>query len=53
MNKTGIGIGIMGGLGLGLLLGNEFSSSYVAILGAIILGIALLSLIILSYKGRK
>ena len=27
MDKSGLGIGVLGGIGLGLLIGSEFSSS--------------------------
>ena len=36
MDKSGLGIGVIGGLGLGILLGSEFSGSYVTIFGAIL-----------------
>ena len=36
MEKIGLGIGVIGGIGLGLLLGSEFSGSNVTILGAIL-----------------
>jgi len=53
MDKSGLGIGIIGGLGLGLLLGSEFSSSNVTILGAILVVISLISMVFLSYKEKK
>ena len=53
MDKCGVGIGVIGGLGLGLLLGNEFSGSYITILGAILVVISLISRGVLSYKGKK
>jgi len=37
MEKIGLKIGVIGGLGLGLLLGSEFAGSYITILGAITL----------------
>lgn len=42
----------IGGLGLGLLLGNEFSDSYITIIGAILLIITLISMIFLSYNKK-
>lgn len=42
----------IGGLGLGLLFGNEFSGSYITIIGAILLIITLISMIILSYNKK-
>ncbi len=52
MEKDGIGIGVLGGLGLGLLLGSEFSGSTVTILGAILVVISLISMGVLSYKKK-
>ena len=53
MDKTGLSIGIIGAIGLGLLLGNEFSGRYITILGAILVVISLVAMGILSYKGKK
>ena len=52
MDKSGLGIGIIGGLGLGLLLGSDFSGSYVTIFGAILVVISLISMGVLSYKKK-
>jgi hypothetical protein len=52
MDKSGLGIGVIGGLGLGILLGSEFSGSYVTIFGAILVVISLISMGILSYKKK-
>ena len=53
MDKSGLGIGVIGGLGLGLLLGSEFYGRNVTILGAILVVISLISMGILSYKEKK
>ena len=53
MEKTGLSVGIIGGIGLGLMLGSEFSGSNVTILGAILVVISLISMGFLSYKGKK
>ena len=53
MDKNGLSIGIIAGLGLGLLLGSEFSGSNVTILGAILVLISLVSMGVLSYKEKK
>ena len=53
MEKLGLRIGVIGGLGLGLLLGSEFSGSYVKYFGAILMVISLISMGVLSYKGKK
>ena len=53
MEKTGLGIGVIGGIGLGLLLGSEYSGSNITILGAILIVISLVLMGVLSYKGKK
>lgn len=53
MDKSGLGIGIIGGIGLGLLLGSEFYGSYITVLGAILVVISLILIVFLSYKGKK
>jgi hypothetical protein len=53
MDEKGLLIGIIGGIGLGLLLGSEFSGSYATLAGAILMAIALVSMGVLSYRGKK
>jgi hypothetical protein len=53
MEKKGICIGVIGGIGLGLLLGSEFSGINITIFGAIIILISLISMGFLSYKERR
>ena len=53
IGKTGLIIGIIGGIGLGLLLGVEYSSRYTTILGAILICISLGLKIIISFKNIK
>ena len=53
MEKTGLSVGIIGGIGLGLLLGSEFSGRYITILGAVLVIISLVAMGVLSYKGKK
>ena len=53
MEKIGLSIGIIGGIGLGLLLGSEFSGSYITIIGAILVIISIVTMGVLSYKGKK
>ena len=53
MVKCGLCIGVIGGIGLGLLLGSEFSGSSVTILGTILVLISLISMGVMSYKGKK
>ena len=53
MEKIGLAIGVLGGVGLGLLLGSEFSGRYSTIIGAILVIISIITIIVLSYKSRK
>ena len=53
MDKTGLSVGVIGGLGLGLLLGSEFPGSNITIFGAILVVISLISMGVLSYKGKN
>ena len=53
MEKTGLSIGIIGGVGLGLMLGSEFSGRYITILGAVLVIISLVAMGVLFYKGKK
>ena len=53
MDKAGLSIGIIGGVGLGLMLGSEFSGRYITILGAILVIISIVSMGVLSFKGKK
>ena len=52
MDKSGLDIGVIGGIGLGLLLGSEFSGRYITILGAILVVISLVAMGVLSYKKK-
>ncbi len=53
MDKIDLGIGVIGGLGLGLLLGSEFSGRIITIFGAILILISLISMAILYYKQKR
>jgi hypothetical protein len=53
MDKKGLGIGLIGGVGLGLLLGSELSGSGITIFGAILVVISLISMGLSAYKGKK
>ena len=46
-------LGIIGGSGLGLLVGSEYSGTYVTLLGAGLILIFLVALGILSYQTKK
>ncbi len=53
MENNGLVIGVIGGIGLGLLLGSEFSGSYITLIGAALTVISLASMGYLSYKEKK
>ncbi len=53
MNKVGLSVGIIGGIGLGLLLGSEFPGRNITILGAILVVISIIAIGVLSYKEKK
>jgi len=53
MDKIGLSICEIGGSGLGLMLGSEFSGRYITILGAAFVIISLVAMGFLSYKGKK
>ena len=53
MDKKGLSIGVIGGIGLGLLLGSEFSGQYITFVGAVLIVLSLLSMGFLSYKSKK
>jgi len=53
MEKTGLSIGIIGGIGLGLMLGSEFSGRYVTLFSAGLVVISLIAMGVLAYKSKK
>ena len=53
LERMGFAIGIIGGLGLGFLLGSEYSGRHMTLLGAGLLIISLFCLGMLSYKKKK
>lgn len=53
MDISGVGIGVIGGIGLGLLLGSEFSGSNITIVGAFLVVGSIISTGVLSYKKKK
>ena len=53
MEKNGLVIGVIGGIGLGLLLGSEFSGSNITLIGAALIVISLASMGYLAYKEKK
>ena len=53
MDKIALLTGIIGGIGLGLLLGSEFSGRYITIIGAILVIVSILTMGALSYRTQK
>lgn len=53
IDKKGVGIGIIGGFGLGLLLGKEFSGTYITLTGAALVIVALLLMVGFSVLDKK
>lgn len=53
MDKIGLSIGVIGGIGLGLMLGSDFSGTYVTLLGAGLVIISLIGIGVISYKNKK
>jgi hypothetical protein len=53
MDKKGLFIGIIGGIGLGILLGSEFSGRNITIIGAILLVISIVTIGLFSIKNNK
>lgn len=53
LNKSGLTVGIFSGIGLGLLVGSEFSGRNITILGAIVLTTSLCSMATLLYNSKK
>ena len=52
-DKIGYVIAIIGAIGLGLILGNEYTSSYITLIGAGLIIISILGIIIMSYKNKS
>jgi hypothetical protein len=53
MEKIGFFIGVMGGIGLGLLIGSEFSGSNITLIGAVLIVISLISMGFLTYREKN
>jgi hypothetical protein len=52
MDKKGLFVGIIGGIGLGLLIGSEYSGRNITIIGAILVVISIILIGVLSYKNK-
>ena len=53
MDEKGLFIGVIGAIGLGLLLGSEFSGRYATIAGAILVVASLVAMGVLAYREKK
>lgn len=53
IDSKSISIGVIGGIGLGMLLGSEFSGTYITLFGAVLTIIAIILIVFLSYKNNK
>ena len=53
IGKTGLIVGIIGGIGLGLMLGSEYPCRYATLLGAGLVIISIISIVVLSYQDKK
>ncbi|MDG6218771.1 MAG: hypothetical protein QCI00_04970 [Candidatus Thermoplasmatota archaeon] len=53
MEKSGLVIGVIGGIGLGLLLGSEFSSTNITLFGAVLMILSLVFMGFFSYKEKN
>jgi len=52
MDKIGLGIGIIAGLGLGLLVGSELSGSTITLVGAGLVVISLIAMVAGSLRKK-
>jgi hypothetical protein len=50
MDKKGLFVGIIGGIGLGFLLGSEYSGRVITIIGAILVILSIIAIVTLSLK---
>jgi len=53
MDTFGLLVGITGGIGLGLLMGSEYSHRYVTLFGAVLAGITIVIIAISKLKSKK
>ena len=53
IGNIGVAIGIIGGIGLGLLLGSEFSGSNITLIGAGLVLISIIAMIVQSLRVKK
>jgi predicted MFS family arabinose efflux permease len=53
IGKIGVALGVIGGIGLGLMLGSEFSVRYTTFVGAGLVLISIVSMIIQSLRVKN
>jgi len=53
MEKIGLCISVIGGIGLGLLIGSEFSGRNITIIGAVLVVISLIFMAVLAYREKN
>ena len=53
MEKIGLCIGVIGGIGLGILIGSEFSGRNITIIGAVLVVISLIFMAVLAYREKN
>lgn len=53
IGNIGVAIGVIGGVGLGLMLGNEFSGSNITLIGAGLVLISIIAMVIQSLRVKK
>ena len=51
--KIGLIIGIVAGIGLGLMIGSEFSGRYITLVGAALVVISIISMAIQSIREKS
>ena len=52
IGKLGLIIGIVGGLGLGLMLGSDFSGRYITVTGGIFVLLSIVAMVYFHLKGK-
>ena len=53
IGNLGVAIGIIGGIGLGLICGSEFSGRYITLIGAGLILISIISMSVQSLRVKK
>ena len=53
IGKLGVALGVIGGVGLGLMLGSEFSESYTTYIGAGLVLISIVAMVVQSLRAKN